>query len=346
MALLKQIKFGAVSTPIAMTQVAINADSDKVLSVVATHTDLGDENDPLYTLALAVDGKTITKTGDNGLATSLKLSYHAAVTTQGSEKGAYIALEDNTGASIVNSEIPVQDIIGNGILKDSGYDPATGILTLTFDNASGTDTKVEIDLGALFDFEDIVIKSNSTDYLGFEKVADGSNDTNQAQFEAKVHEMTASAGVRGTYSVTAEGVVSLDGEEAPSISGVVGLVDGADVASKVKTYIDAKVAAEAARTNAEISGAVKALDVTDAAVSGQFVDSVSETDGKISVSRSNVGEAVIAGFTADAAKTGAIVATDTISDALNKLQNKANAVQYKVDGTTLEFFGISEKTNA
>lgn len=124
MAVLKQIKFGESTTPIAQTQVAINSDSNKVLSVVGTNTGLGDEANPLYTIALAVDGKTITKTGNDGLATSLQLKYHAAV-TEGTPKGAYIALEDNTGASISDSEIPVADIIGNGVLKSASYDETT-----------------------------------------------------------------------------------------------------------------------------------------------------------------------------------------------------------------------------
>ena len=61
MAILKQIKFGESLNQIAMTKVAINNDSKQVLSVVETHTDLADGNDPVYTIALAVDGKTILK---------------------------------------------------------------------------------------------------------------------------------------------------------------------------------------------------------------------------------------------------------------------------------------------
>lgn len=63
MAKLKQIKFGTNdATPIAQTQVAINENSTNALKVVATNTDVDIDADPLYTLALAVDGKTITKT--------------------------------------------------------------------------------------------------------------------------------------------------------------------------------------------------------------------------------------------------------------------------------------------
>ena len=464
MAILKQIKFGNQSTPIAMTQVAINADSDKVLSVVPTHTDLNDVNDPLYTLALAVDGKTITKTGENGLATSLKLSYHAAVTTEGSAKGAYIALEDNTGASIANSEIPVQDIIGNGILKNSAYDPSTGILTLTFDSASGKDTKVEIDLSALFDFEDIVIKDNSTQYLGFEKTVGGTDDTKQAQFEAKVAAVTGSetnlsvdtangslldasqtitavktyvdgqvknlavsaegdayitAAVDGqnnkkinvsadvqylTASAGTVGVYDANGKEttAPakgSLSGTANsLVDGADVAEKVKTYVEGAVAIEAARADAKVLAAVNALDATVGSTTVENGNHVAvqvvETDGKLTgltvtekdiaskaaldaeiaaretagnkltqdladeVTRAKAAEKEIAdkvGLTGVEGSRTFVPTTNyggaatSVMDNMQKLDTKLNevagklaGVQYKVSGTTLEFFGITE----
>ena len=160
--------------------------------------------------------------------------------------------------------------------------------------------------------------------------------------------MTASAGTRGTWSVTDPGdgtaaTKTLTGETAPSWTGTAdSLADSADIATKAKTYIDAKVAEEQARADAEVERAIKSLDVADTAVSGQFVTEVDETDGKIAVSRANVGTAVIAGFTTDSSATGAIAATDTLSAALNKLQNKADAVQYKIDGTTLEFFGMTQ----
>ena len=100
---------------------------------------------------------------------------------------------------------------------------------------------------------------------------------------SSISDVTASAGVRGTWNVTDEGGATLSGETAPSISGVANsLVDGAQAASAVKVYVDAVVAAEAAERDAKISAAVKALDSTQSANGTNTHASVSITDGKIS----------------------------------------------------------------
>lgn len=199
MAVLKQIKFGNNTYPLAQTQVAVETNS--ALSVSATNTELGTNDDPKYTIGLAVDGKTITKTGNSGLATALHLAYHAAVTT-GTPKGAYIALEDNQNTAL--SEIPVSNLIGNGVLESASYDSDTGILTLKFKNAAGGTDDVNIDLGDLFDINDIVIKSDSTDYLSFE-LADPKKETGQAQLGAKIvnpsSSTTTNRGLADSYDV-------------------------------------------------------------------------------------------------------------------------------------------------
>ena len=55
------------------------------------------------------------------------------------------------------------------------------------------------------------------------------------------------------------------------------LVDGSELANKVSSFV-----------NARIKEDINKLDVTDTAVDGKFVTSVSETNGKISVTRGNV----------------------------------------------------------
>lgn len=67
-----------------------------------------------------------------------------------------------------------------------------------------------------------------------------------------------------------------------AIADALTIINGADTVegSIAKAKKDAKDYADR-----QIDDAVKALDVTDAAVAGQFVDSVSETDGVVSVTR-------------------------------------------------------------
>lgn len=100
-----------------------------------------------------------------------------------------------------------------------------------------------------------------------------------------VQDVTATAGTRGTWTATGVGAPSLAGEVAPEITGVASsLVDGAKAAEAVKTYVDAKVAAEAAERNAYIENAVKALDKTSATVTGTNVHvAYKEEDGIVTI---------------------------------------------------------------
>ena len=152
MAILKQIKFGKSTNRIAYTEVAIKDESKKALSVVGTHTDLDDAN-PLYTIALAVDGKTVA-IGDKGLETSLALKVEAA----SGENKARIALVNSNGGSgyAELSSVNIEDIVGDGLVSGASYNPADGKLTITW-AGSGDDKTTEIDLAALLDIQDIVI---------------------------------------------------------------------------------------------------------------------------------------------------------------------------------------------
>ena len=122
--------------------------------------------------------------------------------------------------------------------------------------------------------------ASKNDYIDASVDAENNKKVN---IEANVQDLTASEGTRGTYSVAADGTVSLSGETAPTLIGVAdSLTDGDDVATKVKTYVDAKVAAEAARTDANIEGAVKALDAEVTSSDGTNVTvKVTEVDGII-----------------------------------------------------------------
>ena len=71
----------------------------------------------------------------------------------------------------------------------------------------------------------------------------------------------------------------------------------------------------------EIDRKINALDVTDAAVDGQYVSAVNETDGKVSMTRANVSEAVLNNY--DKGTDGsAVAATDTLNQAISKLENQ------------------------
>ena len=465
MAVLKQIKFGNTSYPIAKSVVAINENSTNALSVVATNNTVSDDADPTYTIALAVDGQTITKTGQNGLATALALNYssaelytaadetadptHVAGTVKTPAKINLVDQNGNTGFNVLSS-VNVDSFIGDGIVESSSYTPSTGILAITF---KGQDNPTNIDLGALLDIQDIIIKSDSTDYLSFAAIDPGTESGGQAQIGVKLATVTGTRAAAATYytaedeeviagtkevgdlktaavtpdltvnetngslldagdtitavkgyiddkvagastdlaisaqgdnyitagvdannnkkiNVTADvqsltatagtpGVYGADGSQttaptAGTLSGTAdSLADGADIATKVKTYVDGAIAIEAARSDANTLAAVQALDYADTAVAGQVVTEVDETNGVIAPTRANLSGITLAGM--DTTATGAtnIAATDTLGAALMKLQNAIDALEtltgnicYSVNGTTLEFSGIPQCTAA
>ena len=63
--------------------------------------------------------------------------------------------------------------------------------------------------------------------------------------------------------------------------------------------------------------------MTDAATPGQYVSSVSETDGKIAVTRANVSDAVLNDY-AKGSDATAVAATDTVNQAISKLENQVD----------------------
>lgn len=424
MAILKQIKFGNSVNRIAYTEVAIKDESKKALSVVGTNTALEDAN-PLYTIALAVDGKTVA-IGDKGLETSLALKVEAASGDGLNAKKARIALIDSKGAEGYTelSSVNIEDIVGDGLVSNASYNPADGKLTITW-AGSGDDKTTEIDLAALLDIQDIVIAEGSGDYLSFAAVSPTpGTDAGQAQIGVKLanvtytptsgptpanltvntasgklldaeHTITAVKGyvddvlanASTNLAVKAEGddyvaakvddadkkkvIVKSNVKALTATAGTVGvygddgsqttapiagtlsgtansLGDAADIAEKVKTYVDGAIAIEAARSDAKNLVEIAKLDVPAVGgADGDVLTQISETDGKISAVNSSLTDVKLTGYAADPTKTGTIAATDTLEQALNKIENTlaSTTVKYNVVGTTLIVANVTEDTS-
>ena len=383
MAILKKILFPGMNeaAQIAVTQLQLIKGANNAITLESSNTGVEDNGHPLYEIGLAIDGKTIVKDETEGLKSGLQLVYHEAKKVGDANQSAHIALTDHDGKEL--SVIPVSNIVGNGVLKSSAYDAATGILTLTFAQADGTTKAVDVDLKAMLDINDMSIAENSKNYLEVTLGTAGTEGETQAVFGAKtvkvaeasdtktglvdakdvkdyvdtkaadlavsaqgdeyitaavdgknkkkinvsadVQYLTATAGTPAEYN--AEGAQTKD-KVAGTLEGVAqSLVDGADVATKVKTYVDGAVAIEVARADAKVLAAVKALHFTDAAVAGQYVSAVSETDGVISVNRLNVADAVLNGYAKGSAPVSgeeAVAATDDVKGAISKLEHQVD----------------------
>lgn len=97
---------------------------------------------------------------------------------------------------------------------------------------------------------------------------------------------------------------------------------------------------------AAINAAIGTLDVSDTASAGKYVSSVSETDGKITVSRLDISGAPLNSYSKGSDGT-AISANDTINQAVSKLENqvdKAKAAAKTVINTAVSGESASHMT--
>lgn len=266
MSVIKQLRFENTTAQIAQTKV--EALNNSAITLSSAHTSLEDNNDPVYTVGLAVDGKTITQTTQDGLSTTLKLKYHAAVTTEGSEKEAYIALEDNTGVSVTEGEINISDIIGSAVLKSASYNENTGILTLTF----ATDETIDVDLTNLLDINDIIIKNNgSEDYLVFD-IVDPKAEQSQSTLGVKLADVTYT---QGTSSSDADLSVSTTNGK---------MLDATDAIPAIKSYVDDVTDKVASLVeNLDVAGSVLEDYTKEADVKGDIAstDTIKQAFNKI-----------------------------------------------------------------
>ena len=97
-----------------------------------------------------------------------------------------------------------------------------------------------------------------------------------------------------------------------------------------------------------INTAIAALDKTDdAAVAGQYVAAIEETDGVVAVkTRADVAAAPLNGY-AKGSDASAVSATDTINQAISKLENQIDAVQAEAAAskTIVKLTGDAEETD-
>lgn len=128
----------------------------------------------------------------------------------------------------------------------------------------------------------LAVTAEGDDYV--DARVDADTDNKHVIVDANVTTLTGTKGTAGTYNATtgAQTTAPVNG----TLSGTANsLVDAADVASKVKNYVDGQVAIEAARSDAKNKADIAALDAT---VGSTTVDTgkhvavqVVETDGKL-----------------------------------------------------------------
>lgn len=180
---------------------------------------------------------------------------------------------------------------------------------------------------------DYVESSQTLEYKYID--AEGNTQTTDIDMSELVLEAEFASGV-GITNHVAHGVVDPASEKDSNNDSF--LTVGADgfKVDGIKDEIDAKIAA---------------LDKTDdAAVAGQYVAAIEETDGVVAVkTRANVSEAVLNNYTKGSDAT-AVAPADTVNQAISKLENqvdkaKAAATTKVVEGVENEHLAITSATS-
>ena len=187
------------------------------------------------------------------------------------------------------------------------------VLSVSSAGVKVSNIQAAIDAAVAHASADLAVSAQGDNYI---TAAVDVNDNKKINVQADVQNLTATAGTAGTYDANGTQTAA---PTHGTLSGVAdSLGDAADIATKVKTYVDGEIAIEAARSDAknkaDLKSAVEALDGSAIATAADgnvytVLTGVTETDGIIS----KTGEVTLA----PVAKTGAAedvsVAADTTS---------------------------------
>lgn len=152
-------------------------------------------------------------------------------------------------------------------------------------------------------------------------------------FYAVASEMSATGAINTMTIVDVEGASEDVEELRQEINAKLG--DGVTSANTATAQLQA-LSGNSSSTSAETSvagakkytdGKLDELDYNLAKDDNKVVMSFEQTNGKISGTSDNLTNVKLGGYALDTTKTGAIAATDTVKDALSKLENNATAAK-------------------
>lgn len=363
MAVLKKIKFGDVSTPIAKT--VLTAKAGGVMSVAAPTGVTNGENeeaDYQYELDVNVDGTTLVKsttTGDNPV-TQLAVGTVPAAQVNVADSGekftatnvedALVELENKITSTgnvakkykVVSVASPASTNLAEYKLQvaegtSESYSNVSSSATIVVPKDQHLKSVVLVDERPAQEGESGPVSGN---FLKFTYVL---NNGNESDVYVDVSAFLSESEFGDGLEVSNAGVVSVKLGQGLEFGGET----GEGVKQSIKVKIDS--ASEKDSENAdfltvgangvkiqgikdEIDRKIAALDVTtDAAVTGQYVAAIQEADGIVSVkTRANVSEAVLNNYakgSAPAAGSEAVAATDTVNQAIAKLEHQVDAAK-------------------
>lgn len=200
---------------------------------------------------------------------------------------SYVQINLDTGATSI-------EVVGDGnAVTAASYNPSTRKITLTkgatHTTADDVDTAIELAIGELGNKEGDTPYANVKDYVDTQigMITGTVEGLGDLAFKDKVAETDLDTTLADKINGKADSTqVATDIDAAKTaVIGTASDASTVDTIKGAKKYADEK--ATAAQTAAEIHAdeAIAALDVTDTPVATQLVSAVSETDGKITVTR-------------------------------------------------------------
>lgn len=248
--------------------------------------------------------------------------------------------EFKDGLQVVGGEVSVLvDPSSESVITQYGATAAANVTAPVLSVSSGgvkvSNIQAAIDAAVAHASADLAVSAQGDNYI---TAAVDVNDNKKINVQADVQDLTATAGTPGVYDSTTGAQTTAP--VAGTLSGVAGsLGDAADIATKVKTYVDGAIAIEGARSDAknkaDLKSAVEALDgsAIATAASGNVytvLTGVTETDGIISKA-SEVTLAAVAktGAAADVtiADSGNLITATNVEGALQEIVGNLNAAK-------------------
>lgn len=165
----------------------------------------------------------------------------------------------------------------------------------------------------------IITAIDNLDYTGV-TTGDGVYITNVTEANGVIAATTATLPTVAAISENGKAIIAV-AEDKGTVSATAGTIN----AEYVDVSYSAITATNVKGALAEIADEINAMDKSASAVDGQVVTTVSESDGVVSETKANVKDLQLGGY-AKSSSTGEIASTDTINEALSKLENKAAAI--------------------
>ena len=190
---------------------------------------------------------TLVMYNSTGGTTDIEVDFSEAVIEAEAGDGLYVKADHSLNIGIDNTS---ESVI---ISDDNGGSTTAAVLSVSSDAIKVSNIQAAINYAVA----ELAVSAQGDNYI---TAAVDAIDNKKINVTADVQSLTASAGTVGTYNT--EGAQTAAPVDA-TLSGVAdSLVDGADVAAKVTTFVNGAIAIEAARADANTLASIKALDAT------------------------------------------------------------------------------------